>query len=306
MNISKITLGTAQIGFDYGIANVGGKPDFQKATKLLKFAWDNEIYTFDTSPGYGDSENIIGSFISKELKNNSKEIFVITKLLKVNLKKKLNFKNLTNYIREQINQSFKNLKIKKIPIYLLHHGPDIFLKNGLVIECLNEIKNEGLIEKFGISIYNPNEVEASLNFKEIDVIQVPINIFDNRIIKTGLLNKLEKNNYLIFARSIFLQGLFFINPKSLPKYLELAKEPLKQLRNLAEEFKMNPAKLSFLYVRDLPGITSLIIGSEKIEQISNNIKFLEEQPLEREIFNRINENFSEVSEKIINPSLWYK
>lgn len=59
MNISKITLGTTQIGFDYGIANVSGKLDFQTAIKLLKFAWDNGINTFDTAPDYGNSEEII-------------------------------------------------------------------------------------------------------------------------------------------------------------------------------------------------------------------------------------------------------
>ena len=304
LKISKIALGTAQLGMKYGIANIKGKPDFKASINLLNFSWMNGITTFDTAPTYGNSEEIIGSFISSKIKNKTEDLVVISKLPKIKINLKLSFENLYSYVKNQINHSLKALNIKKIPIYLLHDIKDIFLKDGLIIECLTQMKNEGLIDKFGISGYNPEDVETSLKFKEIDVIQIPINIFDHRLIKTGLLRKLKKKGYIVFARSIYLQGFFFIPPKKVPKNLEMAKKYLNQLNNLSEEFKISIAKLAFLFVRDLPEITSLIIGAENIQQITQNIKLLKDNSLSEDIYRRIIEEFNDIPESIINPTLW--
>ena len=232
---------------------------------------------------------------------------IISKLPKIKIKEKLTFDNLYFSIKNQVNQSLKNLKIDKIPIYLIHHTPDLFLKDGIIIECLTQIKKEGLINKIGISVYKPEEVEASLKFKDINVIQIPINLFNHYMIKTGLLKELKKRGYIIFARSIYLQGLFFIPLEKLPKNLEIAKEPLKKLRNLIKEYpQIDIAKLALLFVRDMPEITSMVIGVEKVEQIAYNIKLLKEEPLPNKIREEILDEFSELSEEIINPSYWNK
>lgn len=306
MLISKITLGTAQLGFNYGIANVNGKPDFNKSIEILNYSWQNEINTFDTSPLYGNSEKLIGSFISSKSIDNLENLIIISKLPRIQLEDKLTFDNLYMHIKNQIFQSIKNLQIKRIPIYLIHHTPDINIKNGLIIDCLTQIKSDGLIDKFGISAYNPEEVKTSLKFKDISVIQIPINIFDQRLIRNGLLKELKKRGYIIFARSIYLQGLFFISPEKLPKNLKIAKEPLLKLQTIIKEYDIDIDKLTFLFVRDLPEISSLVIGTEKVKQVERNIKILKEQPLLNDIRNRIMEEFSEISERIINPSLWNK
>ncbi len=304
MKISKITLGTAQLGSYYGIANVYGKPDYNSSIKILNFAWKNGINSFDTSPSYGNSEEIIGSFIKTKTRVDINNLAIISKLPMVKLEKKPTFNTIYNFIKDYIAQSLINLKIKKIPIYLLHHASDIYLKDGIVIECLTQLRNEGLIDRIGISIYDPEEVETSLTFKEISVIQIPINIFDQRLIKTGLLEKLKKKEYIIFARSIYLQGLFFIPPEKLPKNLKNAEKPLLKIKNLSNEYNIEIAKLAFLFIRNLPEISSLVIGVENLEQIKENINFLREKPLSGELFERIYEEFSDLSEKIINPSLW--
>jgi len=305
MLISKITLGTAQLGMDYGIANISGKLDFSVAFNILDYSWKNGINTYDTSPLYGNSEEIIGSFLSSRIKEK-KNLTVISKLSTVDKKLDPTFGNYYKYIKKMIKKSLNNLKIKSIPIYLLHHAPDIYIKDGLVIKCLNQIKKEGLIKQIGISIYNLKEVKEALKFREIDVIQLPLNIFDHRLIKSGLLKKLNKYGYSIFARSIYLQGLFFLSPEKLPDYLKIAKQPLLKLRDLAKEYSIDIAKLAFLYVRDLPEITSLVIGAENINQLANNLKYLDDKPLSSKLSNIITEEFSDLSDKIINPSLWNK
>jgi aryl-alcohol dehydrogenase-like predicted oxidoreductase len=304
MDISKITLGTAQIGIDYGIANIDGKPNFKTAIKLLEFAWDNGINTFDTAPSYGNSEEIIGSFISSKSKKDVRNIVISSKLSKIELKEKISFENLYNHIIKEIFQSINNLKIKSIPIYLLHHAPDIHLKNGIVIECLNQIKEEGLIKKLGISVYDIKQVEVLLTYKEIDVIQVPFNLFDHRLIKTGLLKKLEKKKIIIFARSVYLQGLFFKSLNELPQDLRIAKKSLKKLIDITNNYQLDIAELAALFVRDTPEISSMVIGAESIAQVKKNVEILNKNPLNKEIREVILEDFAEVPKKIIDPRLW--
>ncbi len=304
MNISKITLGTAQLGLNYGISNINRKPNMKTAIDILNFSFKKGINSFDTSPSYGNSEKIIGSFISSQEKKDLDKIIIISKLPAINLKEEIFFDSLYKHIKEQINESLYNLKIKTIPFYLLHNAPDIFIEDGLVIECLDELSNEGMIEKFGISGYNPEEVKASLRFKSIKVIQIPINIFDHRLIKTGLLKKLKEKDYIILARSIYLQGLFFLHPKKLPDRINSAEIYLKKLNKFTEDLKISIAKLAFLFVRDLPEITSLVIGAEKKQQIIENLDLLKEKPLTNEVYNAILDEFNEIPQKIINPSLW--
>ena len=306
MKLSKYTLGTVQLGLNYGIANFNGKPDYNSSINILEYAWNKGINVFDTAPVYGNCEEIIGSFIESRTKNELKKIVIISKLPQVSINGNYSFKEIYNYIKQKLSESLNALNINKMPIYLLHHPSDIYLKEGLVIDCLSQIKKEGLIERIGISCYNPKEIEAALKFKEINVIQVPVNIFDHRLLKSGFLKKLKSRGYLIFGRSIYLQGLFFISPNDLPKNLKSAKEPLIKLRAIAKEFDIEIDKLALLFVRDQPEITNLIIGAEKLEQLKRNLELFKELALSKEIYTRIINEFSNLSEKIINPQLWNK
>jgi len=306
MEISKLTLGTAQLGLNYGIANFTGKPDTSSALNILKIAWENGISTFDTAPVYGNSEELLGKFIHTVVKNKKKDINIISKLKPIEINKEISRDNLYNFTKDQVIKTLDNLMLKKLPIYLIHHAPDIDLKNGLIVDCLNQLKKEGLINRIGISIYNPREIQSILKYKEIDIIQVPLNIFDQRLIKKGLLKRLKKRNFTIFARSIYLQGLFFIPPEKTPINLEIAKLPLLKLRNISKKYNISIVNLAFLFVRDLTEITSIVVGVEKIEQLRENLKLLNANPLSRDVLEEIVESFSNIPEKIINPSLWSK
>ncbi len=304
MKISKITLGTAQLGSNYGIANKSGKPNLIESMKILNFSMKNGITSFDTSPVYGNSEEIIGNFISSRLEDKEKIPIISSKLRKIGKKSQRFFNNIYNLIKRQIQTSLRNLNIKTIPIYLIHHVPDLLLEDGLVIDCLNKLKEEGFVDKIGVSIYNSQHIEISLKFKEISVIQVPISIFDLRLINSGLLKKLKEHNYFIFARSIFLQGLLFKSPNSLPKYLSMAEDPLLTLQNLSNEYNIDIAKIALLFIRDLPEIDSIIIGAEKVQQVQDNLKIFKELSFNQNLRQQIIEEFSDIPEKIINPSLW--
>ena len=53
-------LGTAQLGSDYGIANVHGHPQFEQALEIVSTAWNAGIVLFDTAASYGNGQQVLG------------------------------------------------------------------------------------------------------------------------------------------------------------------------------------------------------------------------------------------------------
>jgi aryl-alcohol dehydrogenase-like predicted oxidoreductase len=303
IDISKLTLGTAQLGLNYGVTNINGKPDRRMSIEILNVAASHGVNCFDTAPSYGDSEEILGCFLSSR-SDTSELPIVVTKLPPINLAGKVTVDSVYHLVRKHITKSVARLHIEKIPIYLLHRASDIDIYDGLIIRSLSRLKDEGLIEILGVSVYSPEEVEHALEISIIKAIQVPINIFDHRLIKRGLLDQLKDKNFIVFARSIFLQGLFFFDPDNLPPRLELAKKPLRQLYQLSHAQEIGIAEMALTFVRDLPGITSLIIGAETPNQVQEDVDLVNSAPLSSELRGKIMSTFSDLPPELINPSLW--
>lgn len=301
--ISKLTLGTAQLGLRYGVANRTGKPDHETARKILEIAVTNGINCFDTAHAYGDSEIIIGSFFSSS-KGPSNAPLIVTKLAPIEVTDKITFYNIYQKIRSQLVESLKRLQLTKIPIYLLHSAADIHAYNGLVIESLLRLKEQGLVGHLGTSVYSPEEAQMVLEVEEMKAIQVPINIFDHRIIDSRILKQLHEKKIIVFARSLFLQGLLFINPDHIPSGMEFVREPLIELYNLSSRHNISPAEIAVSFVRDLPEVTSVVIGAEIPEQVVDNIKLLAASPISADLRGEIMDTFTNMPIRIINPSLW--
>ena len=74
---NKLILGTVQFGLNYGINNLGGKISPTEANRILHYAHKNDISILDTASAYGNSEVVIGEFLSQ---NENIEFDIITKL----------------------------------------------------------------------------------------------------------------------------------------------------------------------------------------------------------------------------------
>ncbi len=307
LKFSQITLGTVQLGQNYGIANKTGKPDTKTAFKILTLAIKSGINVFDTAPSYGNSEKILGSFfLSGESSGKAINPIIVTKIPPMQKMENLNFPALYDKMKSIIGQSLENLNLDQIPICLLHDPKDIEKNNQVIVDCLQQLKKEKLVGKIGVSVYTIEDVKEFLKIGTFDAIQIPINIFDHRLIKAGLLEELKRKEIITFARSIFLQGLFFLNLDSIPPYLESARPFLKDLRKLSEESKISIPEIAWRFVRDLPSITSLVLGIETPQQLSENITKVDSPSLNNEITQKIYDLFDEIPESIVNPSKWNK
>ena len=135
--LSKLVIGTAQFGMNYGVANKTGQIDSNEMEKILDLAFKNGIKTIDTAIDYGKCEEKLGDLCVNKFDLISK----ISHLQNINA----NLKDLT---AKTIKKSIQNLKILKLDTLLLHTTSDLlFEKKFEVYQALCHCKNIGLCEK---------------------------------------------------------------------------------------------------------------------------------------------------------------
>lgn len=298
----KLALGTVQLGLDYGIANKTGKPLKDYSLAILKSAYNNGVCLFDTASGYNDSEKIIGEFIETE---NPENLLIATKTGSLNQRGVLNC-DLHKVIREDIKNSLLNLKKESIDYYMLHNAADLFYYGKDIVNALNSLRIEGIIKKIGISVYNSEDVNELLKYKEITQVQIPFNIFDTRLIKNGMIDRMKCNYIEIHCRSIYLQGLIVMQISEIPDKLKMAGKYIERLDEMADSLGITRKELAYLYVRGCEFVDKMIVGCETQEQLKENVYINKMKELPKEIYKDAMLYFSEISDTILNPYLWKK
>ena len=299
MKQNKLVLGTAQLGLDYGIANKIGKPEENKAFEILEYAVKNGISYFDTAYSYGNSEIIIGKFlnISKAYKN---KINIITKMAPLK-KKKLYEKDINNRFFESLNR----LGQESIYCYMVHDFNDIKNNSYSIAKIFFKLKSDGYIKKIGVSVYDENQIKFLLKNFDFDLIQIPINIFDQRLLKDDILLDLKKRDIEIYARSVFLQGLIFLDKNNLPLEFKSVKKYLEKISNISLKFNISKEEVALLFVNAINEIDKIVIGIEKIEQLKRNIKIVNNFKNIHKMKTIINfKDFLIEDENIVDPRKW--
>ena len=284
----KIALGTANFGQKYGLSKKNIKSN-KEIEKILKFSNSSNINLIDTSSNYGSSEILLG-------KNCLKNFKLVTKL-KVSIKEKKS-NNLENIIYQKVEKSLLKLNIKKLYAILLHDSNDLKgSRKNLIIKVLKKLKKKKLVSKIGVSIYDPKELNFIWSFWKPDIVQCPFNILDQRIFKSGWLNKLIKNKIEVHVRSIFLQGLLLKDEKTIPKKFKKWKNIFRQWDKYCDEENISKLQACINFIKFFKKISYVVAGFENISQTKKII----------ECFNNDKKNFISLTcsdAKLINPRLW--
>jgi len=297
-NFSKLCLGTVQFGIDYGIANQTGKIANIEVNKILQYVVNQEINCFDTGSMYGDSEKKIGNFI-KDSKNS--DIYIISKIKK-------DFFDLNYDISmKDIDNSLQDLEINTLFALLLHNIEPIQNWNTKYENIVNTLKVQKRIKYFGVSIYTDEEFNLALNNKQVDIIQIPFNLLDQRAIKLNWLKKAKEKNKLIFIRSIYLQGLILMSEEAIPPYLQNAKKYITIIEDIANRLNISKNQLALSFVNQIANDSILLFGCDNLKQAKENIEnYNNLLKLDNDTLNYLKKSFSDVSGNIYNPMRWNK
>tara|TARA_B100000963_G_scaffold350776_1_gene361469 strand:- start:323 stop:1177 length:855 start_codon:yes stop_codon:yes gene_type:complete len=282
----KLAIGTAQWGMEYGINNSLGIVKDCEIEKMKSFLIQENITMIDSARSYGNSEKKIGKLFNNDFKIVSK------------------FGNVNKFgsIKDQLDHSLRNLKLKFIYGYLFHDTKEL-INNLKLWDDLKSLKEMNRVKKIGFSIYEINDLEYLIENKCIpDIIQLPYNILDRKFEK--YLPNLKKMNIEIHARSIFIQGLVFMELSHIDNRLKVLKKPLKLLKKIASDSSNSLDHIALQYVLLNNYIDYMVIGFDNFIQLKQIVNKLN-KPINNDIFKKIKKiELNKIEKKYINPSNW--
>lgn len=278
---SKIALGTVQFGLDYGISNSGGQTPKEEVTRILHIAHKNGIDVLDTAFLYGESEVVLGE---QELKSHFK---IVSKFPEVENETELN---------RYFQKSLARLGQKSLYAYIAHR-PNVLLNESSIWKGLIRLKEQGLVQKIGFSVYEPAEISALLKAGfSPDLVQVPFSFLDQRF--TEALENLKQGGTEIHTRSTFLQGLFFTKSEELDPFFDPIRTWMKKLET---NFPNNADRAAVLlnYCLSRPFIDKVVMGINSSTQLEDNLRTL--KAIKAVEIPRMDSSYPL---EIANPSLW--
>jgi len=288
----KIAIGTVQFGVPYGISNVHGQTTEQQAADILDFAYQNKVRCLDTAALYGNSEERLGRILTED------KWCVVTKTphFQGNV--------ITDDHVEELNTSFErslnNLNRDSIDGLLLHSCDDFFKPSGIkLFKEMEKIRDSGVIRKIGVSVYGSKQIDRLLHDFDVDLIQLPINVLDQRLIESGLLAKLKKRGVEIHVRSIFLQGLLLMPLSSIPPFFNPIKKNIEMFTAVAKELSLSRLELAFGFVFGIEEIDKIVVGVNTVDQL-HEIICATEVTVNSEQFKSLSIN----DHLFLNPSNW--
>ena len=280
----KIIIGTAQFGMNYGIANKTGIPNDYELRKIIKYCEKWNINFLDTAINYGNSEMRLGMMGVNKFK-------IITKISKLN---KLDIDSLINKVKE----SCRRLKIQRLEGLLLHsyNSSD---KEESNLYLLDKLKKYNLTNKIGVSIYQAEDIiEISKNF-QVDIFQIPFNILNRGSFTNELLCKIRSKGTEIHIRSIFLQGLLFMDKNSRPTYFKRWNSLFDKWDNWLKEEAITPLEACLAFAFGHEYVDKVIIGIESSNQLKSIVNKVQNLP---EI--KFPKGLMSSDNLLINPANW--
>ncbi len=284
----KLALGTVQFGQEYGISNVSGKVPFNEAKLMMELISDYKIDTIDTAINYGDSERCLG-LIGVSDKN------IITKLPKIPEKEE----NIENWVFKSVENSIKRLNINYLHGLLLHDTNQLFLPKGKILyNSLEKLKKQNFVKKIGISVYQPNQAKSAIQNYDIDIVQLPCNVFDQRFSSQGVIRELYNRGIEVHVRSVFLQGLLLMPYDDIPEKFMPWNNLIACWHKWLQNNSLSPLQGCLAFVNSIDGINKIVVGAENTNQLRQIINDLN--------INNISEfpDISSEDENLINPGKW--
>ena len=165
------------------------------------------------------------------------------------------------------------------------------------------MKKLGCNYKIGVSLYDNIELRDVLDCKNIPrVIQLPINILDTKLYRKGILSSLKIQNIEIHARSVFLQGLFYLNNNKIKNLFPDVWPFIQNLSQIADQAKLSLSELSLKWVSSLNEIDKVILGVENTSQLKEHLNTLRKE-INSDVFQKATSVIYE-NQKILNPKNW--
>jgi len=258
LNAPRLALGSAQFGLDYGVANRTGQVTRAALLEILSHAAQAGLDTLDTAIAYGDSEARLGEAGLARWQ-------VVSKLPRLPADVG---DDVPGWVRGQVQGALTRLRVPALAALLLHHPADLCGPHGVALTgALAALRDRALVRKTGVSIYDPAELDALWQHDAVQLVQVPFNIVDRRLQRSGWLDRLQARGIEVHVRSVFLQGLLLLPPGQRPARFERWQSLWARWDQWLQQHRLTPLQACLRYVLSLPGVDRVVVGVDSLVQL---------------------------------------
>ncbi len=287
----RIALGTVQFGLPYGVANTQGQVSYDQAEAMLRAMRTAGIDTIDTAIAYGEAETVLGRIGVSGFRLVSKVPVLREPAIAVD-----------DWVMAQVEASLERLRVPRLGGLMLHAPDDLLGPHGSdLVRGLLRARDAGLAERIGLSVYSPEQLAVLVDLLPLEIIQIPLNVFDRRFVETGWLDRLVSNDVEVHARSVFLQGLLLMPSDRVPSKFA----PFRTLIDGWHAWLSGDAaagrstvQACLAHVASYAGISRLVVGADSLAQLQDIIEAASTAPL------RAPESLVSPATPLINPAQW--
>lgn len=288
--ISKIIIGTAQFGLEYGIANKFGATGREEAHSILKLASNRGISQIDTAQAYGASEKIIGSFKQAKFQVTSK----VGRFPEPDV-------DWGVWFGKKIEASQSIISQHELTTVLLHDVSDLLGSNrNKALDAIAKSALEHPNLHFGASLYDPAEWHSLREIPELRVFQTPFSVFDTRFRRAGIFEDMKTLGKNVTVRSVFLQGLLAMDSSTIPPRFDPWQSVLKNWSAFCGEIALSKIAAAASFALTEPHLGGAIIGFDSSTQLQGLITDLEGITHEPISF----PDFGNLAPELIDPRRW--
>ncbi len=281
----RLALGTAQFGAAYGVSNRNGQVAPDLAMRLLDRAADAlPSLMLDTAPSYGTAEALIGEWSAS--RGIAPQIVTKTSAP-------------AERLQDELRASLARLGCARVYAVLDHNAERLLGADGSEVNrSLMGLKEQGLADRIGTSVYDADQIDRLLECRHVDVIQVPLSIVDQRLLQSGHMRKLKDRGIEVHVRSVFLQGALLMRPEALPAHLEALRARLSALHEEARQRGVPCLQLLLGFVLGLEEVDRVFVGVTQMEELDDILACAQPARVSSP------ERFAVGDARLVNPALW--
>ena len=298
LQASEISLGTVELGMDYGIPVQGEqrRPSESAAARTLNCALDLGVNLIDTARAYGNSEAIIG----RALKSRRNEYILATKIASLSWEGYTG-RELRERVEASITESLQTLQTDTIDLLYIHNATPELIQRGEIVEIMQRAQAAGYARFIGTTTYGEAAPLAVLKDGRFDCVQVAYNLLDRQF-EERVLPLAQANDIGVVIRSVLLKGALTYRYAHLPDELRELRTAVNEVNSLCSAQDSSLPELAYRFVLAHAAVSTALVGTGRAHELEEIVSFLGRGPLPSGILDDIREII--VSPEQLNPGTW--
>ena len=298
LRVSEISLGTVELGMDYGIPVQGEQrqPSEADAARLLNSALDLGVNLIDTAQAYGKSEAIIG----RALKSRRTEYNLATKISSLSWEG-YSGKKLRRQVERSITESLRALQTDIIDLLYIHNATPELLQRGEIVDIMQRAKLAGYTRFIGATTYGEAAPLAVLKDGRFDCVQVAYNLLDRQL-EEQVLPLAKEKGVGVVIRSVLLKGALTYRYTHLPEELRDLRTAVGEINSLCSAQNSSLPELAYRFVLAQPTVSTALVGTGRAYELQETVSFAGCSALPLALSNDIRKIV--VNPNQLNPGNW--